>query len=203
MGLESWLVEDIANKSKSSEEFLTEARTYASDPTIRKVVAISCARLGLENVKLSGYFEAYTRNLEKLADEHVAQDLEHLVFLAKILKSREDFSDRATRSFATVMSSSELGSEERRNAVRLRLMKEFCEVVSFPLCDPSQEVFAKIYDHVQNQERLRIANEEAEKGHEWRPKGSQDRPPLALISSAAASSPSSKPSKPRGRRRRR
>lgn len=176
MRLESWLVEEIANKSKSSEEFLKEVRTYASDPTIRKVVERSCISLGLEGVKLSGYFEAYTRNLERLADELVKQDLGHLVLLAKILKSREDFSDRATRSYANVMSSPELGSEERREAVRLRLMKEFCEVVGFPLSEASQEVFAKIYDHVQNKERLRIANEEAEKVMDGVPEGGKADP---------------------------
>ena len=176
MRLDVQTIENIANHSKSPEEFLKEARALASDPTIRKVVERSCLSLGLEGVKLSGYFEAYTRNLDRLGDELVKQNIGHLVFLAGLLKSREDFAERATRTFAEVMSSSELGSEERREAIRLRLMKEFCEASGYPLAGASQEEFAKIYDHVQNQERLRLANEETEKVMSGVPKGAKTTP---------------------------
>jgi len=178
MRLDVQTIENIANHSKSPEEFLKEARALASDPTIRKVVERSCLSLGLEGVKLSGYFEAYTRNLDRLGDELVKQNIGHLVFLAGLLKSREDFAERATRTFAEVISSPELGSEERREAVRLRLMKEFCETIGYPLAGASQEEleFAKIYDHVQNQERLRLANEEAEKVMSGVPKGAKTAP---------------------------
>lgn len=176
MRLDVQTIENIANHSKSSEEFLKEVRALASDPTIRKIVERSCLSLGLEGVKLSGYFEAYTRNLDRLGDELVKQDIGHLVFLAGLLKSREDFAERATRTFAEVISSPELGSAERREAVRLRLMKEFCETIGYPLSGASQEEFAKIYDHVQNQERLRLANEEAEKVMSGVPKGAKTDP---------------------------